>query len=46
MAEGITADDATAYLVYESGSRKYIQKAPRNIIPNLHEAKVADIASF
>ena len=46
MAEGITADGGTAYLLYESGSRKYIQTAPRNIIPNLHKAKVADIVSF
>jgi hypothetical protein len=46
MAEGIAEDGGTAYLLYESGSRKYIQKAPRNVIPNLHKAKVADIVSF
>lgn len=46
MAEGITQYGALAYLVYESGAQKYIKKAPRNIIPNLHKAKVADIVAF
>jgi hypothetical protein len=46
MAEGITENGGIAYLVYESGSWKYIQKAPRNIIPNLHKAKVSNIVSF
>jgi hypothetical protein len=46
MAEGITEDGGIAYLVYESGAQKYIKKAPRNIIPNLHKAKVSAIVSF
>ena len=46
MAEGITDYLGTAYLVYESGAQEYVQKAPRNIIPNFHKAPVSRITSF
>jgi hypothetical protein len=47
MAEGITAHDGTAYLVYESGSYLYrSDPATLNVIPRLHQAPLASLTSL
>ncbi|GAA4529991.1 hypothetical protein [Amycolatopsis samaneae] len=43
MAEGIAAYGGYAYLVYESGSAKYVAKKPRNVIKELHKGKISTL---
>jgi hypothetical protein len=46
MAEGIAEHDGTAFLVYESGSYKYMAKHPRNVIQTLHKSKITELTKF
>lgn len=46
MAEGVTDHDGRLYVLYESGSSKFADPAPRNEIRHLHEADVADAIDF
>lgn len=43
MAEGIARYDGNAYLVFESGSTKYVTEDPRNVIKRMHQAKITEL---
>ncbi|MFE0026636.1 hypothetical protein [Amycolatopsis sp. NPDC059021] len=43
MSEGIAAYGGYAYVVYESGSAKYMKEHPRNVIQNLHKGKISTL---
>ncbi len=45
MAEGIAQHDGNAYLVFESGSDKYVAENPRNVIKRMHKVKTATLTS-
>lgn len=47
MAEGIAGHDGNAYLVYESGSYKYMSDPKtRNVIQEMHKAKISELTAF
>lgn len=46
MSEGIAQYGGYAWLVYESGADKYVAKNPRNIIRELHKAKISTLVRF
>lgn len=46
MSQGVTTNDGTLYLLFESGSSKFDDPPPRNDIKHVHEASVADVIDF
>lgn len=45
MSQGIAAFNGNAYLLFESGARKYVDGA-KNPIRNLHKADLVDLATY